>query len=272
MSLKVSPLATLSPQDDIHVARSLDDTGSPVQPATPNTGHFILDHVNNYSLSTTYQQDHIRSATHETNAKDEAPHETSSPIVEESSEARIERLGRQRPEVFDSVWSEIGFVFSIAMSQVLTVCPSIFRASMLLTLSGILCLRLYCHSSHVGKRLTYTIGIGNMAGQCLLLNTCVFPFSFWSSRRHVWSMPCLCWRTHVAHYLEFNHRLFEERDHVELLSCSGWSWISCFSSIVCHAIGKYLSAWPEEEPGIQHIRIRRRRGILHRHLFCWSDC
>lgn len=40
---------------------------------------------------------------------------------EESAEARLERLGRQRPEAFDSVWSEIGFVFSISMSQVLSV-------------------------------------------------------------------------------------------------------------------------------------------------------
>jgi hypothetical protein len=34
----------------------------------------------------------------------------------------IERLGRERPEVFKSRWSEIGFVFSICMSQLLTVC------------------------------------------------------------------------------------------------------------------------------------------------------
>lgn len=43
------------------------------------------------------------------------------PAVEESEEARMERLGRQRPEVFGSIWSEIGFVFSLSMSQVLTV-------------------------------------------------------------------------------------------------------------------------------------------------------
>src|SRR3954468_22364768 len=44
-----------------------------------------------------------------------------SPAVEESLEARLERLGRQRPEVFGSIWAEIGFVFSISMAQVLTV-------------------------------------------------------------------------------------------------------------------------------------------------------
>lgn len=39
----------------------------------------------------------------------------------ETSEARIERLGRERPEKFKSSWAEAGFVFSVVMSQVLTV-------------------------------------------------------------------------------------------------------------------------------------------------------
>ncbi len=40
---------------------------------------------------------------------------------EESLKQRIERLGRERPACFDSTWQEAGFVFSIAMSQVLAV-------------------------------------------------------------------------------------------------------------------------------------------------------
>jgi hypothetical protein len=40
---------------------------------------------------------------------------------EESQAARIERLGRERPKEFKTIWAEIGFIFSIAMSQVLTV-------------------------------------------------------------------------------------------------------------------------------------------------------
>lgn len=42
-------------------------------------------------------------------------------LLEEAPEVRIERLGRQRPEVFKSLWAEIGFVFSTTMSQVLSV-------------------------------------------------------------------------------------------------------------------------------------------------------
>lgn len=39
---------------------------------------------------------------------------------EESAQARVERLSRERPQVFRSVWAEIAFVFSICMSQVIT--------------------------------------------------------------------------------------------------------------------------------------------------------
>lgn len=42
------------------------------------------------------------------------------PDIEESMEARIERLGRERPPAFKSVWHEVAFAFSIYMSQVLT--------------------------------------------------------------------------------------------------------------------------------------------------------
>lgn len=38
----------------------------------------------------------------------------------ESEDARLERLGRQRPEKLSTFWKEVGFVFSITMSQLLT--------------------------------------------------------------------------------------------------------------------------------------------------------
>ncbi|KAI9713848.1 MAG: hypothetical protein M1820_000578 [Bogoriella megaspora] len=38
----------------------------------------------------------------------------------ESEEARIERLGRERPAKFPTLWKEIGFCFSVVMSQALT--------------------------------------------------------------------------------------------------------------------------------------------------------
>ena len=43
-----------------------------------------------------------------------------SPPPEESLEARIKRLGRERPSAFKNAHSEVAFVFSILMSQILT--------------------------------------------------------------------------------------------------------------------------------------------------------
>lgn len=45
---------------------------------------------------------------------------------EESLEVRLERLGRERPSCFKTTWQEAGFVFSIAMSQVLAVATTPF--------------------------------------------------------------------------------------------------------------------------------------------------
>lgn len=42
------------------------------------------------------------------------------PAVDESLQVQIERLGRERPPIFTTRWSEIVFVFSISMSQFLT--------------------------------------------------------------------------------------------------------------------------------------------------------
>lgn len=42
------------------------------------------------------------------------------PAVDESLQVQIERLGRERPPIFTTRWSEIIFVFSISMSQFLT--------------------------------------------------------------------------------------------------------------------------------------------------------
>ncbi|KAK8216390.1 major facilitator superfamily domain-containing protein [Phyllosticta capitalensis] len=49
-----------------------------------------------------------------------ASERTSLESIEESEEARLDRLGRQRPEVFRSKWEEIGFIYSVTMSQLLT--------------------------------------------------------------------------------------------------------------------------------------------------------
>jgi len=99
---------------------SSDANNSAHDQETAHTGGMILNHVDEAALAAAYQEEitpnALRPREKEKNTKD-----LDSPAVEESTEARLERLGRQRPDVFDSIWSEIGFVFSISMAQILSV-------------------------------------------------------------------------------------------------------------------------------------------------------
>jgi hypothetical protein len=70
------------------------------------------------------------------------------PPFEESTAVRLQRLGRQRPNVFNSVWSEMGFVFSISMSQVLSVSDVFSSRIYSLMKKGIFRLRLHRYPSH----------------------------------------------------------------------------------------------------------------------------
>lgn len=66
--------------------------------------------------------------TSSTSSDDSAPNEhvpvekiPTEPFDEEEPlEVRIERLGRERPPAFKTIWAEMAFVFSIVMSQILT--------------------------------------------------------------------------------------------------------------------------------------------------------
>lgn len=112
---------------------------------------------------------------------------TDSPALEESDAARIERLGRQRPDVFSSLWAEVGFVFSISMSQVLSVSvPHLpdevmqqLQCSLLTsTITGILRIRLYCHLTHISHRSRHSLSIFHMACQRILFDPRQLPSYF----------------------------------------------------------------------------------------------
>ena len=121
MSLDISqPPVAVPPRDNIEKDQSLGDFNNAPQPReiSSSTGDIILGHVDGAGLAAACQED-INPAVPKPQVGEKQPQDT--PVVEESTEARLERLGRQRPEVFDSIWSEIGFVFSISMSQVLSV-------------------------------------------------------------------------------------------------------------------------------------------------------
>jgi hypothetical protein len=88
---------------------------------SPNSHDVVLDHVNEAALAAAYQEEITSPSILGPQKKETQQTGMDSPAVEESVEAKLERLGRQRPEVFDSIWAEIGFVISISMSQVLSV-------------------------------------------------------------------------------------------------------------------------------------------------------
>ncbi|KAN0103224.1 MFS general substrate transporter [Hyaloscypha variabilis] len=78
-----------------------------------------FDQVNDATIAAAYQEEVASPTSPGPFEKGNSP-PGGSPAGEESLEARLERLGRQRPEVFRSLWAEMGFVFSISMSQVLS--------------------------------------------------------------------------------------------------------------------------------------------------------
>jgi hypothetical protein len=123
MSVNFSrPSVAVPSRDEIGNSQSLGDLSASHQhqETSSSAGNLVLNQVNEVALAAAYQED-IGLASPRLQVGEKLPHEPGSPAIEESAEARVERLGRQRPEVFDSIWSEIGFVFSISMSQVLSV-------------------------------------------------------------------------------------------------------------------------------------------------------
>ncbi len=45
----------------------------------------------------------------------------------EDVQAQVEKLGRQRPEVFKTFWHELGFCFSLLASMLMAVCDPASR-------------------------------------------------------------------------------------------------------------------------------------------------
>jgi hypothetical protein len=83
----------------------------------------------------------------------------------ESAKARVERLGRQRPEKFKSLGAEVGFIFALSMSQVLSVNyqPPAVRPGISDASIGVLFLRLYCPLAYHFRGLGNTGGGANLA-------------------------------------------------------------------------------------------------------------
>lgn len=112
---------------DVDIARganvpaSSHDSSTPSVYSDPTNLFTDLGDIHEAALSRDCEEETTNPSNIGSQTKEAQQPGLDSPAVEESAEARLERLGRQRPEAFDSLWSEIGFVFSISMSQVLSV-------------------------------------------------------------------------------------------------------------------------------------------------------
>ena len=124
MSLETPLKIGVAPRGNTARSSNLSDnknnTSSTSTPLS-NSHHDVLGHVNEGALTAACQEEITRTSTLGPRKEERQQQGNLSPAVEESAESRLERLGRQRPETFDSIWAEIGFVFSISMSQVLSV-------------------------------------------------------------------------------------------------------------------------------------------------------
>ena len=107
---------------------------------------------------------------------------------EESMQARIERLGRQRPAEFKSIWTEIGFCFSLLASMVMAVSvpfPCLCQTSPLTSMVGVFHQWFQRHSTHPGNRPRHPCRVANVAGEYILSDHRGFLTSFWPPRWHL---------------------------------------------------------------------------------------
>ena len=91
----------------------------------------VASHISDKLLPTPapVNDDHVRAASQpgvdELRAEAETKETVGEDDASETSSARIERLGRQRPAQFKTLWSEIAFAYSVLASQMMAVCLSV---------------------------------------------------------------------------------------------------------------------------------------------------
>ena len=137
--------------------------------------------------------------------------------VEESTEARIARLGRERPAQFKSAWSELGFLLSVFTAQIMAV--SLLRTANLqhitdsipkprswLITSGIFHIGIHDPPPHPGFLLEPLLNLHNMACNILHLNVRRLVPPLRSPLRPLFITPHLYLRSRLVLHL-VPHRL-----------------------------------------------------------------
>ena len=188
-------------------------------------------------------------------------------MEEETQAARLERLGRMRPEMFKSFISELAFVTSIMLSIMMAVRTNLHRVAKFpmhaydpkLQVTnqlrvGILHLGLQCyHCDNNALSLNLSSRI-NVAGKRLHPCGMIVLLNWRPFGRYVRSFLVLHWRFGVACGLVPRCRFRPERNHHDHMSSSPGFWTSLFSPSFFDAYIQSLSSWSAKEHHLQHIR------------------
>lgn len=190
-------------------------------------------------------------------------------------QARIERLGRQRPAQFKTIWAEIGFCFSLLASMVMAVssipCPNLCRYSPLTNWVGIFCQRFQRDSTDSGNRSRHPCPVTDMASECVLVDHGGFFITLWPPRRHLRWLRRLHVRADLVFPLVSNRRLQPQLSHVDFLPRSTGPWTRCILTCRGHAARKYLSPRAKEKPRIQSLWRLFAHGLLYRYFLRWTE-
>lgn len=134
----------------------------------------------------------------------------------------LEKLGRERPSHFSGRWPELAFCFSIVMSQILAVrsLPPRNVATRLTSSPGILHHRIQPSTSNSGDRVGYPRSLHDMADHRAL--TCCLRNAphLRSLDGHVWRIPCIQRRRHLAYHLLDSRGCLNNVADADHLSCT----------------------------------------------------
>src|SRR5437016_2305819 len=136
--------------------------------------------------------------------------------------------------------------------------------------SGILCIRLQCHSTDARKGSQHSTSIINVASQCIFSCRFILPIGLWTSGRHVGRLSRLYWRFGLAFHLDFDCRFCKEPINDVSLPSSTRSRTGCLPSVWIDASREHIPTRSTQEPYIFHIwRVCTRRLLLW-DLLLWT--
>lgn len=190
-------------------------------------------------------------------------------------QARIERLGRQRPAKFKTVWTEFGFCFSLLASMIMAVSstpgPSLCQHPPLTMSVGIFRQWFQRDPTDPGNRSRHPCSITNVARERILSDHGGFLTSLRPPRRHLRWLHRLHVRDDLVLPLVFDRRLQPQLPHAKLLPRTSGSWTCCVFTCWGHAARKHLSPRAEKKPGVQSLWGLFADRLFHRYFLWWTE-